>query len=57
MHYKTDTLTDSEGMQGVDKFVEEMGADQGARKEDKLKLTSESDVPEETETVLLKPYS
>jgi L-ascorbate metabolism protein UlaG (beta-lactamase superfamily) len=51
MHYKTDDLTGVEGLDTVDKFLEEMGAT--AKKEEKLKISNRSDIPEETTIVVL----
>lgn len=56
MHYKTEDLTGVEGLDGVEKFLAEMGIDPAAaRYEEKLKLNSKSDLPEDTQVVVLKP--
>lgn len=56
MHYKTDDLTGVEGLAPLSKFLDEMGVKDGnVRKEDKLKLTNRSDIPEETTVVVLEP--
>jgi L-ascorbate metabolism protein UlaG (beta-lactamase superfamily) len=57
MHYKTPDLTGISDLSGVDKFLEEMGAEQSVRKEDKLKIGSRSDIPEDdTQVVILKQH-
>ncbi len=55
MHYRTEKLTvpKASEMDPVDKFVEEFGKDV-ARKEPKLKLTGKSDMPEETQIIVLE---
>lgn len=55
MHYKTADLTGVEGLDGVDKFLDEMGAGDNVKKDDKLKISSKSDVPEDTQVVILNP--
>lgn len=55
MHYKTDDLTGVEGLDPLSKFLDEMGVEGNVRKEDKLKLTSRVDIPEETTVVVLEP--
>ena len=55
MHYKTDDLVGFDDLQGVDKFMDEMGVENNVIKEEKLKISSASDVPEDTEVVILKP--
>jgi len=54
MHYQTDDAQ-IEKLAGVDKFLDEMGVEDSAKKEDKLKISSKSDIPEETEVVVLNP--
>lgn len=55
MHYQTKNLTGlSEELDGVDKFLNEMGVE-GVKKTDKLKIKSRSDIPDETEVVVLNP--
>jgi len=55
MHYKTDE-TAIPNLDGVDKFLDEMGEDEkSVRVEEKLKVSSKSDIPEDTEVVILTP--
>jgi len=54
MHYQTPQLTGlSTKLDTLDKFLEEMGVENSVKKEDKLKLSSRSDVPDETTVVIL----
>lgn len=55
MHYKTDDLTGVEGLDPLSKFLDEMGVEGNVRKEEKLKLTSRVDIPEETAVIVLEP--
>ena len=56
MHYKTPDLKGVEGLSGVDEFLEEMGVENGVKKDvDKLVLNSRSDSGGETQVVVLKP--
>ena len=55
MHYATDDLTGIDGLDKVDKFLDEMGADGNLMKMDKLKIGTPSDIPEDTEILLLTP--
>ncbi len=56
MHYQTDDLTGlSEKLDPLSKFLEEMGEENGVRKEEILKLSAMTNIPEETEIVVLKP--
>ena len=55
MHYKTDDLVGFDELQGIDKFMDEMGVENSVIKEEKLKISSPGDVPEDTEVVILKP--
>lgn len=55
MHYKTADLTGIEGLTGVEKFLNEMGVEDKIKKDDKLKISSKSDVPEDTQVVILNP--
>lgn len=56
MHYKTDDLTGIDQLEPVTKFLDEMGLDEKTvRKEDKLKISSKNDIPEETEVIVLNP--
>lgn len=53
MHYHTEDLTGVEGLDPLEKFLNEMGADGNVKKEEKLKVTNRSDIPEETTIVVL----
>jgi L-ascorbate metabolism protein UlaG (beta-lactamase superfamily) len=57
MHYKTPDLNPSvsKEMDGLDKFLNEMGVEKDVKRLDKLKLSSKGEVPEETEIVVLNP--
>jgi L-ascorbate metabolism protein UlaG (beta-lactamase superfamily) len=55
MHYNTKDLTGVTELEGVEKFLDEMGTDDNVRKLTGLKLSSSSDVPEETEVIQLLP--
>lgn len=56
MHYQTEDLTGlSEKLDGIEKFLDEMGVEDNIKHVDKLKVTSSSDIPEETEVVLINP--
>lgn len=55
MHYQTPDLTGVSGLETLDKFLKEMGIEGAPKQEDKLKLGSKSDIPEETEVIVLKP--
>lgn len=56
MHYKTADLTGIEGLSGIDEFLDEMGVENGVKKDlDKLVLNSKSESLEETEVIVLKP--
>lgn len=54
MHYKT---SDSEmkDLDGLDEFMDEMGVENNVKKDDRLKISSKSDVPDETQIVILNP--
>ncbi len=54
MHYQTAKLTVDENLAGVDKFLEEMGVET-PKNSNKLKLSKRSDIPEETEVLVLNP--
>jgi L-ascorbate metabolism protein UlaG (beta-lactamase superfamily) len=54
MHYKTDDLSGVEGLDDLKKFLDELGAED-VKKLDKLKITSASDLADETEIVVLNP--
>jgi L-ascorbate metabolism protein UlaG (beta-lactamase superfamily) len=53
MHYKTDDLTGIPELATIDKFLDEMGVDNGIKKTDKLKLNTKNDIPEETTVYIL----
>jgi L-ascorbate metabolism protein UlaG (beta-lactamase superfamily) len=53
MHYKTDDLTGIPELASIDKFLDEMGVDNGIKKTDKLKINSKHDIPEETTVYIL----
>ena len=53
MHYNENDETSK--LDKLDKFLKEMGADDKAKNEDKLKLTNKIDIPEETSVVVLAP--
>ena len=56
MHYNTPDLTGVEGLSGVDEFLDEMGVDNGVKKDlEKLVINSRSDLDGETQVVVLKP--
>jgi L-ascorbate metabolism protein UlaG (beta-lactamase superfamily) len=55
MHYKTDDLTGVEGLDGLDKFLEEMGVENNVKKLDKLKIVNKNDIPLDTEIIVLEP--
>lgn len=55
MHYKTKDLSGIEGLDGVDKFLDEMGIESGARKLPCIKISQKRDIPEEPEVVQLEP--
>jgi L-ascorbate metabolism protein UlaG (beta-lactamase superfamily) len=56
MHYKTPGLTDTIKLDGVDKFLDVMGVENGIKKDlDKLTVSSVKEDSEETEVVVLKP--
>ncbi len=54
MHYKTADGTGVDKIEGLDKFLEEMGAED-VKKMDKLKINSRADISEETEVIVLSP--
>lgn len=55
MHYKTADLTGIPDIEGVDEFLDEMGVENNVKKDDRLKISSKSDVPDETQIVILNP--
>jgi len=52
MHYKTEDSVDL-GLDTLEKFLEEMGAKSSIKKEEKLKISNRSDIPEETTIIVL----
>jgi len=55
MHYQTDDLTGlSKKLDDLKKFLDEIG-DSNVKKVDKLKLLRKSDIPEETEVIVINP--
>jgi L-ascorbate metabolism protein UlaG (beta-lactamase superfamily) len=55
MHYSTSDSKLKDELAKVDKFLDEMGVEGDVKKTDKLKLTGKSDIPVDTEVVLLEP--
>ena len=56
MHYQTKDLSGlSQDLEPVEKFLEEMGVEGSAKKQDKLRITTRNEVPSETEVVILTP--
>jgi L-ascorbate metabolism protein UlaG (beta-lactamase superfamily) len=56
MHYKTPDINDSIKLDSVDKFLDEMGVENGVKKDlDKLTINSVKEDSEGTEVVVLKP--
>ena len=56
MHYKTPDLSPTVKLDGVDKFLDEMGVENGIKKDlDKLTVNSVKEDSEGTEVVVLKP--
>lgn len=55
MHYKTEGLVGFEKIAGLEKFMDAMGVENNVKREDKLKISSKNDIPEDTEVVILKP--
>ena len=53
MHYQTEKLNLSKKLDGVDKFISEWGSDV-VRREQKLKVTTRGELPEETQVVILE---
>lgn len=53
MHYYVNEQTAK--LSKLEKFLDEMGADGKAKREEKLKLTGKNDIPEETTVVVLEP--
>ena len=53
MHFQTENLKLSEKLDGVDKFLNEMGIE-NFKELDRLKVTKPTDIPDETEVVVLK---
>lgn len=55
MHYKTKDLVGMDDLDDIDKFLDEMGVEDNVKRQDKLKINSKSDLPEDTEVVILTP--
>lgn len=55
MHYQTSDLNLPEKLDGLDKFLNEMGEESKSKGVDKLKINSKSDIPDETDVVVLTP--
>jgi L-ascorbate metabolism protein UlaG (beta-lactamase superfamily) len=56
MHYQTKDLTGlSKELSTLEDFLEEMGIEENIKKQDKLSIKSKSDIPPETEIVVLTP--
>ena len=55
MHYKTPDGTGVTDIVGVEKFLDEMGVAKTVQRLEKLKISSRSDIPEETEIIVLIP--
>ena len=53
MHYQTKDLELGEKLDGVEKFLEQMG-EENVRREKKLKIASETSLPDDTEVVVLE---
>ncbi|MBI4091431.1 MBL fold metallo-hydrolase [candidate division WWE3 bacterium] len=53
MHFQTDELKLPQKLDGVEKFLSEWGSDV-VKKESRLKISGKSDMPEETQVVLLE---
>jgi L-ascorbate metabolism protein UlaG (beta-lactamase superfamily) len=53
MHYQTADLTGIKDLAPIDKFMDEMGVDNGIKKTDRLKINAKSDIPEETTVYIL----
>jgi L-ascorbate metabolism protein UlaG (beta-lactamase superfamily) len=54
MHYQTDKLSLDEKLDSLDKFLEEMGAE-SPKNLAKLSLSKRSEIPDETEVIVLTP--
>lgn len=55
MHYQTPDLKLSNKLDPIDKFLDEMGVSGKTKREEKLKISNKSDIPEETDVVVLEP--
>jgi L-ascorbate metabolism protein UlaG (beta-lactamase superfamily) len=55
MHYGSKDIEGVKDLDGIDKFLDEMGIDNGGTKMPTLKLSSRADIPEETEVIQLEP--
>ena len=54
MHYKTPDSV-MQDLAGLDEFLDEMGVKNSVRREEKLKISSKADIPDETQVVILNP--
>ncbi len=54
MHYQTSDLTGMK-LDPLDKFLDEMGVSGKNGKEEKIKISNKSDIPEETTVIVLEP--
>ena len=56
MHYQTTHATPlSKELDKLEKFLEEMGVENGKSAQDVLKISKKSDIPDDTEVLVLKP--
>jgi len=55
MHYATPDLSFASDLLGLDKFLQEMGLEKDVSTTDRLKLNHSSDIPEDSDVVILKP--
>lgn len=55
MHYATPDLKFEKDLDSLDKFLDEMGVDNGKKGQDKLTITSKSSGTEDTEVIVLSP--
>lgn len=55
MHYATADSALKDQIDKVDKFLNEMGVENSYKKDDKLKISQRSEVPQETEVIVLTP--
>ena len=55
MHYSTADSSLKDDLAKLDKFLDEMGVEDSYKKEDKIKINQKSDLPEDTDVVVLTP--